>query len=687
MTTLIRTLLLVLCAQWLAPGAAADDGEDLRAAAVQLGQDIDAARAQGNSAARVQRWLQASRALNERAREARRRAEAAAGENEQALERLYRSSSWGGLNFALAATRYWQSWLYLDRFALTTSPTDLSAARHGFQTTLVLIIYPGLVRGSWLGLGYVALAEDDLPTASAWFDRVALQDDALADIARRELELLAALDKPAAAAMTELDPATAEALEAQSLALLERHGRTLDGARAAAERLRQLEAAGAMTPQRVQRLLAFRDEIIGQPIGPVGYLVSAEDALDNAQYYTAVQKYEAFFAALDDVRAAAFADYRLRYADALLLSGLYERAIAELAPRLDQLSEQATARSLLHVAHAMRFAAQGGEPRRRDYLHAAENARDAGAAFSRQLLGKDLRAASAQAQSARRDKNPWFLRLPAFELVYREFGASSAAALRDAQAELGLALARQFDKQTRSLPWLRLAVADLQAQLEPDITRLVALLDKLAAAFAKEGVDRNDQLLRIRLAYLKERDPALLIETVSALQPPLGDELGLQLLAIMLPCGEQPWCLSATQHLLALYAPGSDAHLAVQLERIRLLGASARDMDAYLESKALIAAYPASGDAWQLYALSCERVGRAGDADQAYAHLAGGVPLGSALWRETQLARLNLRLAAGTNEEACALRQVAAQDPETLARLDAMLADRGVSCLSPNTLL
>jgi hypothetical protein len=686
-STLIRILLLVLCAQWVALDAAADEGEDLRAAAVQLGQDIDAARAQGNSAARVQRWLAASKALDERAREARRRAEAAADENEQALERLYRSSSWSGLNFALAATRYWQSWLSLDRFALTASPTDLSAARHGFQTTLVLIIYPGLVRGSWLGLGYVALAADDLPTARAWFDRVALQDDALADTARRELELLAALDKPAAAPLTELDPATADALEAQALALLERHGRTLDGARAAAERLRQLEAAGAMTPQRVQRLLAFRDEIIGQPIGPVGYLVSAEDALDNAQYYTAVQKYAAFFAALDDLRAAAFADYRLRYADALLLSGLYERAIAELAPRLDRLSEQATARSLLHVAHAMRFAAQGGETLRGDYLRAAEQARDAGAAFSRQLLGNDLRAASAQAQSARRDKNPWFLRLPAFELVYREFGASSAAALRDAQAELGLKLARQFDKQTRSLPWLRLAVADLQAQLEPDTTRLVALLDKLAADFAKEGVDRNDQLLRIRLAYLKRRDPALLIETVSALQPPLSDELGLQLLAVMLPCGEQPWCLSATQHLLALYAPGSDAHLAVQLERIRLLGASARDMDAYLESKALVAAYPASGDAWQLYALGCERVGRAGDADQAYAHLASGVPLGSTLWRETQLARLNLRLTAGTNEEACALREAAAQDPETLAQLDAMLADRGVSCLSSNTLL
>ena len=687
MNTLIRALLLALFTHGLVAAAAADDGEDLRAAAVQLGQDIDAARAQGNSAAMVQRWLQASAALDERAREVRRRAEAAAGENEQALERLYRSSSWSGLNFTLAATRYWQSWLYLDRFALTASPTDLSAARHGFQTTLVLIIYPGLVRGSWLGLGYVALAEDDLPTASAWFDRVALQEDALADTARRELELLAALDKPTAATVTELDPAAADALEAQSLALLERHGKTLDGARAAAERLRQLEAAGAMTAQRVQRLLVFRDEIIGQPIGPVGYLVSAENALDNDQYYTAVQKYEAFFAALGDARADAFADYRLRYADALLLSGLYERAVAELAPRLHQFSEQATARSLLHVAHAMRFAAQGGELLRRDYLLAAGNARDAGAAFSRQLLGNELRVASAQAQSARRDNNPWFLRLPAFELVYREFAASSGATLRDAQAELGLQLARQFDKQTRSLPWLRLAVADLQAQLEPDITRLVARLDKLEAEFAKEGVDRNDQLLRIRLAYLKERDPALLIETVGALQPPLSDELGLQLLAVMLPCAEQPWCLSATQHLLVLYASGSDAHLAVQLERIRLLGASARDMDAYLESKALIAAYPASGDAWQLYALSCERVGRAGDADQAYAHLASGVPLGSAQWRETQLARLNLRLATGTNEDACALRQAAAQDPETLAQLDAMLADRGVSCLSTNTLL
>lgn len=663
------------------------NGAQLRAAAVELGKQIDAARAEDKSSATVERWLRASRALDQRAREARQHAEGAAGENEQALERLYRSSNWAGLNFALAASRYWQSWLYLDQFALSASPSDISAARHGFQTTLVLIVYPGLVRGSWLGLGYVALAEEDLPQARVWFDRVALQGDALADTARRELDLLNALEQPAVAAVDALDAAAADALETQALALLKRHGKTLDGARAAAERLQQLEAAGAMTLQMVQRLLLFRDEIIGQRIGPVGYLVSAEHALDNGQYYTSVQKYEAFFAALDDVRADTFADYRLRYAEALLLSGLYQRAVSELAPRLDQFRDQGTALSLLHLAHAMPFAARGGEFLRREYLLAAENARDAGAAFSRQLLGKHLRAASAQAQSARRENNLWFMRLPTFELVYREFAVSSEAKLRDAQAQLGLQLARQLDKETRSSPWSRLAVADMQAQLEPDTTRVLLRLDKLAAEFAKEDVDRRDQLLRIRLAYLKERDPALLIETLGTLQPPLSAAMGLQLLGVMLPCAERPWCLSATQHLRLLYKSGSDAYLTVQLEHIRLLSASARDMDAFEESKALITAYPTSGDAWQLYARSCERVGRVGDADQAYAHLARAVPMGSIQWRDTQLARLNLRLAAGADEEACALRQAATLHPQTLAQLDAVLADRNVSCSSTNTLL
>ena len=692
MSAWVRALLFALLAPSLALSAAVNgdaiNGEELRAAAVELGQRIDAARSQGNSSEYVERWLLACKALDQRAREARQRAEAAAGENEQALERLYRSPNWGGLNFALVASRYWQSWLYLDRFALTANPSDLGAARHGFQTTLVLIVYPGLVRSSWLGLGYVALAEDDLPTARIWFDRVALQDDTLADIARREIELLSALEQPTAATLDKMDADSADALEAEALTLLERHGKTLDGARAAAERLRQLEAAGALTPERVQRLLVYRNEVIGQAIGPVGYLVSAEDALDNAQYYTAVQKYAAFFADLDHQRATAFADYRLRYADALLLSGLYERCIAELTPRMAQLSDQATAHSLLHVAHAMRFAAQGGAPRRQAYRQAADEAADAGATFSRQLLKGDLRAASAQVQKARREENPWFLRLPAFELVYREFAApSSTVALRTEQAELGLRLVKQFDGKTRNLPWVRLASAELQAQLEPDTQRMGTLLDKLAADFAREGLDMNDALMRIRFEYLKRRDPTQLVGLLRTLQPPLSDEMGLQLLATVLPCSESNWCLPATRHLLPLYPPGSDARLAVQLQRIRLLAAAGRDMDAYTESRVLVADYPHSGDAWKIYAQGCERVGRAGDADEAYALLIRGVPLGSRVWQEAQLARLNLRLGAGADQEACALRETVLQHPATLARLDDVLADRGVSCLPPEELL
>lgn len=687
-----RALLFAVLAPLFAVAAEVNgeviNGAQLRAAAVELGQQIDAARAQNNSSATVEHWLRACRTLDQRARQARQLVEATAGENEQALERLYRSSNWAGLNFALAASRYWQSWLYLDRFALSASPTDLSAARHGFQTTLVLIVYPGLVRGSWLGLGYVALAEDDLPQARVWFDRVALQDDALADIARREIELLSALDQPAVAALDALDAAAADALEAQALALLERHGKTLDGARAAAERLRRLDAAGALTPQRVQRLLVFRNEVIGQPIGPVGYLVSAEDALDHDQYYTAVQKYAAFFDGLDEERAMAFAIYRLRYADALLLSGLYERCIAELESRMAQLEDRETARSLLHAAHAMRYAAQGGEPRRQAYRQAAYKAGDAGAVFSRELLGGDLQAASVQAQQARREENPWYLRLPAFELVYREFGAPpSTARLRNGQAKLGLQLLKQFDRQTRNLPWVRLASIELQAELEPDTTQLMAQLDKLAADFTREGIDMTDALMRIRLAYLKQREPTQLVAILRTLQPPLSDELGLQLLATVLPCGDTSWCLPATRHLLPLYPPGSDARLAVQLERIRSLNAAAQDMQAYTESRAMVADYPGSGDAWLLYAISCEHVGRAGDADEAYAQLTGGVPLGSAVWQKAQLARLNLRLEAGAEQEACALRDTVQSHAVTLAKLDNILADRGLSCISQETLL
>ena len=217
--------------------------EKLRKAAVALGVTVDRQRRDA-TLAEIDGLLTSVDALGRRADDQRKTRERQAGESEAALERLYRSPTWSNIGFARAAVRYWASWLRLDRHRLDNQISDLAAARHGFQSTLPLIVYPGLVRGSWLGLGFVELSQQNYQAARVWFETVRLGGDVLADTAQRELALIAALENASAAPapIAIIDPATADAMETEVLALLERHGKTADGAIAAAHRLRQLEA-------------------------------------------------------------------------------------------------------------------------------------------------------------------------------------------------------------------------------------------------------------------------------------------------------------------------------------------------------------------------------------------------------------------------------------------------------------
>lgn len=678
------TLLLVAATAFTMPPVGGD-GAEFRAAAVTLGKGIDVARTNGMSEADLESWRARTRELKHRAVATRESLEAAAGEDEAALERLFRSPAWAGYGFTVAATRYWQSWLDLDRYRRSGNTADLVAARHGFQTTIVLIVYPGLVRGSWLGLAFVEDAGGDREAARSWFERVATGGGPLADIAAEELELLSALNSTATQAGPALGATDADALEREALALLARHGETLDGARAAAERLRTLEASGEMTPDRVVRLLNYRDQIIGHDIGPVGYLVSAEDALHHQQFYTAVQKYRSFFAALGAARARDFAQFRPRFADALIASGLPESALSTLDdPAVGGISDQASVLSLRHLAHALIYVAGGDQAAREACREAALAAEDAAARFSRDMLAGSITSAGKLGRSARRDGNPWMQRLPAFELMYREYRRAAGASTRQALATLGLELLNWYDRETRAQPWLQVAAAELESEVDEDLARAAQRLAELQSELAGADPAVTAALFGARVRLLRRRVPGQLPVFLDSLTPPLDDTSAGHLLNNLADCRAEPWCFTVTDKLIELFPADQEKTLLLSLQQTRMLLDAGRDDEAYQSTLRLVGRHPLSGDAWQLHAQACERVGRRGDADHAYARLAAGAAYGSKVWRDAQLARFALRLAAENLAAACQLRADTRGDASISATLDARLREAGMSCTGPS---
>ena len=232
--------------------------------------------------------------------------ERATGEDETALEALYRSELWYEINRALSAFGYWRSWALLG-VAQAQGPQQRLQALHraeaGFKAASVRILYPGLVQGAWLGLGYVALARDDPTTARQRFERLVQAlaerpDNAVRKVAESELTLLALRRGEVAAPTTipkePLSPTLAAVVAEEAFALLERRRRENIGAMPAGERLRKLIADGYLSDALLARILAYRDEIVGEDLGVISRLIDAEFAYAYEQYKTTVIKYRQF---------------------------------------------------------------------------------------------------------------------------------------------------------------------------------------------------------------------------------------------------------------------------------------------------------------------------------------------------------------------------------------------------------
>ena len=174
--------------------------------------------------------------------------------------------------------------------------------------------------------------------------------------------------------------------------------------------------------------------------------------------------------------------------------------------------------------------------------------------------------------------------------------------------------------------------------------------------------------------------PGQLPAFLESLTPPLDDVSAAHLLNNLADCRGEDWCFTVTDRLVELFAADREKSLLLSLQRTRMLLDAGRDDEAFQATLRLVDRHPLSGDAWQLHAQACERVGRRGDADHAYARIAAGAAYGSKEWREAQLARFALRLAADNLAAACQIHADARGDAPTSATLDARLRELGKSC-------
>ena len=302
-----------------------------------------------------------------------RAAEAEAGDNEGSLEALYRSSAWDDLSFALAAFPYWAAWIDLEIGKATKDLGErapwLWKAKKGFRSTSMQIFRPSLVYGGWLGLGYVAAAENKTDQALSIFESLqsALEQEPnnpLYEVVSLELRLLQAqegkVSSSGGARSSKIDEQEARLLRIEAFALLEKYRTSKEGGNAAAERLRQLIRAGYVDMEFVAQIINYRAEVVPFDVGPWTHLAAAEYAFEYGHFFDAVQKFKRFFAAVEITENLDLSRYRYRHALANYKAKLYEDAagIAERLGRRNGLDPEIK-KAALKLAYASR-SARGG---------------------------------------------------------------------------------------------------------------------------------------------------------------------------------------------------------------------------------------------------------------------------------------------------------------------------------------
>ena len=603
--------------------------------------------------------------------------------SEAALERLYRSQDWDDLSFALAAFPYWRAWMDLE-IAKTIEDEGLKTqallpARKGFRAASMQLFRPGLVYGGWLGLGYVEMEEGHHARAKQIFESLenALateEDSPIRQAVSLELRLLEARTgevRPTKIGR-KIDANEAKILRIEAFALLQESRKTGGRPTTAAERLRALIEAGYLDQSLLSDMMVYAQEIAGVNVGPWTDLAGGEFALQYDHFYNAMQKYEAFFRAVNPPPGLDLDHYRYRWALAAYKAEIYQPAvdILEKLQRKKDLSDEldkATAK-LLYAVYAAREASGGSIANRKSlrvaaqrYVSKSPDDKDADAA--RLMIAQTSSNASTALQSLNAIKSSSKLsgdvERTAYQIIARDFSAKIArnqTKLAVGLAKKGIAAFQKLPKADKADTFNFAIVLQMRALADPNPEEVLKALDFIEKK-DHSNLDIRKALIWSRLQlYNRLGDRTKVTDYVRSLAADGVPSWQMEFLYPWVADLEDiPWQLELARflHPAVKNQPDMDRRLWVLI--IKDLMETGENAAAYDEALAFSKAHPASGDAWQLLGQSAELTERPFEADRAWQVITDKAVPTMAIWWDGMLSRVRIRTQSTRPEEACPL--------------------------------
>lgn len=662
----------------LAGDVAVISPDDLVLASEVLGNLTSKARELGSDSAMFKALITRADQLHRRSRDKVRMLERTAGENESALERLYRSDIWHDINYALSAAGYWKAWAALG-YAGTLNEGDarvvwLNRANNGFKVASVRILYPGIVHGSWLGLGYVAQAQGDLRAAEKRFRRLAQAlsasgDNPVRKLAEAELTMMAIrrgeLEKLTSVPREALTPSLAGVLIEEAFLLLEQHRQRSSGAIAAGQRLKKVIADGFLTNALLARILTYRDEIVGQDLGVISLLIDAEFAYAYQQYLTTVLKYQQFRKVRGESLGVDTSPFQYHYAVAAMKTDLPDQAQAEIerlqrAERINPSVTNALPKFAFSVAQLAYQQRPGGEHRKRlistakAYIRSAPGDADiARAHLALAELSENPKDAERHLRAARADRNlKAEVALTSIRRDINRFNQATSAGdtkLQRVIAERMLSALGDLGRRKRGQAWFRAVSIQMRTVLGQDLSKqsmssLSREIDELLADVSiADDVRVRSVLFWSKLRVLDAQgDGAALLDWIAQTTDASNKRQVYQFLLEKEKTGAYAQLVNlAAGFYPALQGQAQDQR-QLRLLQIRSLSALGRSAEAFDLARSMVGEFADSGDAWQAYAEAAEKNERWFEAERAWVKIASATPEGSPRWREALVRQVKL---------------------------------------------
>ncbi len=611
--------------------------------------------------------------------------EADAHEDEGALENMYRSRVWDDMSFALAAFPYWRAWVDLELARMVTGQGEKSKAllpaQAGFKAASVQLFKPGLVYGGWLGLGYVELEGGRKDRAKEIFKKLeealaSEPDSPVRQAVSLELRMLDAKQGTVssfAANGGKISGNDVPLLKNEAFAQLQQSrktgGRPLD----AAARLKGLIDAGKLDDELLSNMMTYAQELSGVDIGPYTDLAGAEFAMQYEHWYNAMQKYAAFFKAVQPPADLDLNNYRYRWALAAYKSDIFEPAIDVLnkllaSPRLSGELDEAGSK-LLYAIYATREQKGAPESNKRPLREAAarfvsRSPHDPAADAARLVIAQNSGSAGValqqlgQASSAEAKAE---IGRTAFGIIARDF----SAALARGKTAQGAGLARQGIDAWQTLPpddkkdQFNFAVLlEMRSLVDPDPNAVLLALDQIELK-GKLSNDIQRALVWSRLQLFDRTSDSTKSEDYIRKLAAAG--IPTWQVEYLYPWVKERKDIDQRMKLARLVRPAvkdqpeMDRRFAMLIIEDLLTkkdGTSANE-----EARAFIKQYPKSGDAWRLLARSSEAVDQPFEADRAWNVITDKAVPTMPIWWEGMLSRVRIRTKSNRPDEACPLLQ------------------------------